>query len=212
MCVVCSWGLGAVGRLSPRWVRQWWGGRASRELAFLCKFGNQSSHLEKNHGTTITDLVLEENCTPKSTSDLVGLFFVELDGESPRSKLEQEHGQTDSQKGQKISGDDDAAGTMSQVGRHHELEAAECSLEFDCVYLGTENRFFPNVSPCGFVRGKKTYFGGSPMNWFRLIIIMNISNPMRDLAHVCEVPGTTDQFNRRSSVNRPKILPWQSGE
>ena len=40
------------------------------------------------------------------------LCFVEFNGESPRSKFEQEHGQTD---GQKISGDDYAAGITSLV-------------------------------------------------------------------------------------------------
>ena len=44
--------------------------------------------------------------------NLVAIFFVEFDGESPRSKFEQEHG---GRKWLKISGDEDAANVTSLV-------------------------------------------------------------------------------------------------
>ena len=61
----------------------------------------------------------KENCTPESfiISDLEGFLFVVSDGESPRSKFEWEHSQTDGRKRSiaKSLGDDDAAGITSLV-------------------------------------------------------------------------------------------------
>ena len=65
-------------------------------------------------------------------SDLLG-FFVEFDGEGPRSKFEHEFGQTDGRKWPKISGDDDVAGITSLVPGIKNLRLWN-GLEFDQAY------------------------------------------------------------------------------
>ena len=55
-----------------------------------------------------------------------GLSFIEFDGEGPWSKVEQAHGQTNSRKLRKVSGDEDTAGVTSLHGAaQQEFEAVE---------------------------------------------------------------------------------------
>ena len=110
-------------------------------------------------------LFLKENCTRSNI--LVG-FSIKFDGESLRSKFEQEHGQKDGQNGQK------SRVTKTRLVLRHWCWGSK-------------------IQGCRMVLNSTGYIGliisaRMPMKWFWLIV--NISNCSRDLAWLRG--GTTD--------------------
>ena len=72
----------------------------------------------------------------RSATKISGLFrrfFVEFDGQTSRSKFEQEQGQTDGRKWPKVSGDDDTAGITSMVPGVN-ISRLQNGLEFELAY------------------------------------------------------------------------------